>query len=135
MSGALTTTSTVDFSASTITFPADAIDSAEITDGSVDPVHLASGYREVASDGALTIAAIDRTIQLQASASGTKTATMTSTHAGHVVMVRLEARSGGQYDLAVTGGTVTLDAANEACVVVYSGSAWELQALMGATFA
>ena len=33
--------------------------------------------------------------------------------------------------LAVTGGTITLNAANEGCEIVYSGSAWTLVALTG----
>lgn len=133
LQGAVTATAAVDLSGGTLTLAAGAIDSADLANGSVDPVHLASGYREVGADAALTLAATDRCIQLQSSTTGDKAATMTATHAGHVVMVRLEARSGGSYTLAVTGGDVTLDAANEAAIVVYSGSAWELQALMGAT--
>ena len=109
----------------------DAVDSAEIADGAVDPVHLASGYRSVASDGALALAATDRTVLLAATTTGAKAATMTATHAGHVIDFRLVTASGGSYTLAVTGGNVTLDAANEGARIVYSGSAWTLVALTG----
>ena len=91
------------------------------------------GYRSIASDEAVTISDSDGVILLAASASGAKAATMTGTFAGHKIMVRLVARSGGSYTFAVTGGDVTFDLANEAATLVYSGAAWELVALHGAT--
>ena len=39
--------------------------------------------------------------------------------------------STGSYTLAVAGGTVTLDAAGEGCILVYDGSAWQLAGLTG----
>jgi hypothetical protein len=111
--------------------PAGSIVTADLADAAVTPVKESSGYRSIASDGALALAAADRIVLLAASASGTKAATMTATHAGHKVLVRLVAASGGAYTLAVTGGTITLDAANEGAIVVYDGAAWQLVALLG----
>lgn len=136
------TIATADIGASQITnalMADDAIDSAEIADGAVDPVHLASGFRLLSADAALTLAATDRTIELNIT-TGTTVATMTATHAGHRVTVSAGVRSGGAYTLActrgATSGSVTLDAAGEGCELVYSGSAWRLVALTGgSTFA
>lgn len=120
---------------STLTLPAGAIDSADLTNGSVDPVHLASGYRTVAANAAVTLAASDRTILLlDSSDASAKAFTMTPTQAGHRIMVRLVARSStGSYTAAVSGGAVTFNAANEAAEIVFDGSSWQLVALMGAT--
>lgn len=104
---------------------------AVLSAGQVTPADLASGYRTVASDGALALAATDRTVHLLASASGSKAATMTATQAGHRISVKLEAASGGDYTLAASGETVTLDAAGEGVELVYDGSAWQWVALTG----
>jgi hypothetical protein len=115
---------------------ANSIDSDQYVDGSIDAVHLASGYRAVSDGAALTLAATDRNLQITNTASGAVAATMTATHAGHEVNLRMIAGDGANYyTLAVNGGTITLNSANEACSVVYDGAAWQLQALMGATFA
>lgn len=128
----LTPTGDTDLSAGTVTLPANTIDSAEIAAGAVDPAHLASGYSAPGADAAVTLAVTDRVILLN-STTGAKAATMTATHAGHVILLRGATVSGGSYTFAVTGGDVTIDAANEAAIIVYSGSAWELVALAGAT--
>ncbi|WP_433225595.1 hypothetical protein [Actinomadura formosensis] len=93
--------------------------------------------RTVAANGALTLARDDRVVGLSSTDAATKAATMTATQAGHVVYVCLRSLSStGKYTLAVSGGTVTLDAAGEGCVIAYDGSAWQLAALTGgATFA
>jgi hypothetical protein len=91
------------------------------------------GYRALANDAALVISANDGVIILADTTVGNKAATMTATYAGHVIDVRLVAATGNSYTLAVTGGNVTLNAANEAARLVYSGAAWELVSLSGAT--
>ena len=123
--GLLTTEGAVDLSASTITLPA----------ASIPPSRLVAGNRSIAANGAVVLAANDRFILLENSSDASaKAFTMTATHAGHMVLVRLAARSSsGSYTAAVTGGAVTFDAANEAAWLVYDGSAWQLGGLMGAT--
>jgi hypothetical protein len=119
----------------------DAVTSTEVDTILVDhPVSAGSavggnvgGYRVVGSNAALALAATDGVILLTASTANDKAATMTATYPGHVVTLRLVAASGGSYTLAVTGGNVTLNAANESAIIAYSGAAWELVALMGAT--
>lgn len=114
----------------------DAVNSGELADGAVDPVHLATtDYRSVADDGALTLGATDKVVNLLSSTTGTKAATMTATHQGHLVYVHLVARAGGEYTLAckrdAASVTVTLDAATEGCIICYDGSEWQLLALLG----
>jgi len=113
------------------------IDAAHYADGSITPVKLATtGYRVNTGDAALTIGATDGVILVSNVAGGALAATMTATHQGHRVTVRATAGDGSNYyTMAVTGGTITLDADLEAAEVCYSGSAWELVGLMGATFA
>lgn len=106
------------------------VGTAEIIAANVTPVKLASGYRALAADAALTLAATDRTVAL-AITTGTTVATMTATHAGHRIHVVALSRSGGAYTLAASSLTVTLDAAREGVDLVYSGSAWEIVALTG----
>jgi hypothetical protein len=87
-----------------------------------------AGYRVVGSNAAAALAVTDGVILFTATTASAKAVTMTATYPGHVIDVRLVAASGGSYTLAVTGGAVTLDAANEAARIVYSGAAWELVA-------
>ena len=137
----ITSTGAVDLSGATVTFAADAVDSADIADGAIDEVHMATTRaRTVASDGALTLAATDSAIALLASAAGTKAATMTATHNGHRIRVILQAASGGEYTLAASyaggAGTVTLDAAGEGVELMRVGAAWlALELIGGATHA
>jgi len=136
----------VDGSIDLIHMSADSVDSDQYVDGSIDtehyadasitPVKLSSGYTALADGAALTLAITDRSYQLTNSASGAVAATMTAGNAGQKISFRMISGDGSNYyTLAVTGGTITMNAANEACGIVYSGSAWELDYLAGATFA
>ncbi|MEV4096963.1 hypothetical protein [Streptosporangium saharense] len=88
--------------------------------------------RVLSADAAAVLARDDGVLSLASSDAATKTVTMTSTQAGHVVTVCLRARSStGSYTLVVSGGTITLDAAGEGAIVAYDGSAWQLAALTG----
>lgn len=136
---AVTNAKMADNSVDSAEIVAGAIDTAHIADGQITPVKESSGFRLLTADAALTLAATDKTIELNIT-TGTTVATMTATHAGHRVSVSAGVRSGGAYTLActrgATSGSVTLDAAGEGCELVYSGSAWRLVALTGgATFA
>lgn len=107
--------------------------------GVVDPVNMLSGRRTLGADAALTLAATNRSVELNIT-TGTTVTTMTATHAGHRVRVYAGIRSGGAYTLActrgATSGAVTLDAVGEGCDIVYSGTEWRLESLLGgATFA
>jgi hypothetical protein len=97
------------------------------------------GVRVLDANAALTLAATDGAIILSSTDASAKAATMTATHAGHRISVSLNARSStGTYTLAATrgsAGTVTLDATGEVAELVYSGSAWHVVSLTGASFA
>ena len=129
----------VDLSAATLTLDDEAVPTAALEDAAVTPVKESSGHRELAADAALTVAATDRTVELNIT-TGTTVATMTATHTGHEIKVYAGIRSGGAYTLActrgATSGSVTLDAVGEGAILKYNGSAWKLVSLLGgATFA
>jgi uncharacterized Zn-binding protein involved in type VI secretion len=116
--------------------PDDSVDSAEIADGAVDPVHLASGVRTVALDGTPAITATDRVIEIQKTANTTTAITMTVTHDGHMVAIKmLTGDADSVYTAAVEGGTVTFNAAEEAAWFYCDGTTWRHLFLTGATFA
>ncbi|MDX3101746.1 hypothetical protein [Nonomuraea angiospora] len=93
--------------------------------------------RVLAANAAPVLARDDAVVSLASTDATSRGVTMTATQAGHVVTVCLRQRSStGVYTLAVSGGTITLDAVGEGCVVAYDGSAWQMAALTGgATFA
>lgn len=93
--------------------------------------------RVLAADVAVALARDDAVLSLSSSDAATKAVTMTATQKGHQVAVAVRALSStGKYTLAVSGGTITLDAAAEGCLIAYDGAAWQLAALTGgATFA
>lgn len=94
------------------------------------------GYRVVAANAAVTIAATDRWIRISATTTATTAITMTATHAGHIVTIEMTAGDADSvYTAAVTGGTVTFNAALEKCTFIYTGSAWVHSLDVGATFA
>ena len=91
--------------------------------------------QEIAVDAACAIVDTDHTIFLAESTTGTKTITVTSSRAFQPLQFQLETVSGGAYELAVTGGTLTMDAADEAPVIMRNAAnnAWLVIALNGAT--
>lgn len=93
--------------------------------------------RVLAANAAAVLDRADAILSLSSSNASAKPVAMTATQAGHVVTACIRALSStGTYTLAVSGGTITLDAAGEGCIVAYDGSAWQLAALTGgATFA
>lgn len=106
-----------------------------VKDAGVTPVKLSGGFIVPGADVAVSLAATDRFYHLN-STTGTKAFTVNATHAGHMIVVHVVTLSGGSYTIAVTGGTITLDAVREGAIIVYSGTAWELFALTGgSTFA
>lgn len=137
--GNATFTGTVDLGSAQVSVTEladDSVDSAEIVDGAVDPVHLAGGVRTVANDGTPAIAATDRVLEFQKTANTTTAITMTATHAGHQVILKmLVGDADSVYTAAVEGGTITFNAAEEAALVYYDGTQWRHAWLTGATFA
>ena len=96
---------------------------------------LLQAFRTVAVDGPLTLTPTDRVVLLQGTTAGVKAATLTAGRLGHLVDLRLVTATAGSYTIAVGGGTVTLDAANEGCTLVHDGTTWQLLHLHdGATF-
>lgn len=91
-----------------------------------------AAVRKLAADAALVLARDDGVISLSSTDAATKAATMTATQAGHSVVVLLRTRSStGSYTVVVQDGTVTLDSANEGCIIAYDGTNWQLAALLG----
>lgn len=88
--------------------------------------------RKLAADAALTLDRSDAAISLASSDANAKAVTMTATQAGHTVTVFLRSRaSTGSYTLVVEDGTITLDADNEGCIIVFDGTNWQLAGLLG----
>lgn len=102
------------------------IDAGDIVDGTITPIKLSGAYRSIAADGALAIAATDGVIECLSTTTGAKSCTMTATHAGHRVSIRVTAATGGSYTVVASGTTFTLDAAGDNLDIVYSGSAWRV---------
>ena len=94
---------------------------------------VTKGYRAISNDGAIAIVTTDHTIIIANSTTGTKAITTASSHTGQVVNFRLKLCTGNSYTLAVTGGALTMNAPEEAPVVVWTGAAWEVVSLNGAT--
>lgn len=104
--------------------------------GRVSIRNQAAGYRVVANDGAVVIAETDKFIRISKTANTTTAITMTATYEGHEVVIEMTAGDADSvYTAAVTGGTVTFNAALERCRFIYTGSAWIHQLEVGATFA
>lgn len=119
---------TVAFSAADLTIPDDAVDSAQIADAAVDPVHLAATVIAGIADAAVAILNTTTHITLLSS-TGDKAITTTSSVSGQIITLRCGTVSGGSYTLAVTGGTLTLNSTGEAATIKRVGAAWEVTAL------
>lgn len=88
--------------------------------------------RKLAADAAAVLGRADSVVSLSSTDANPKAVTMTATQAGHRVRVFLRTRSStGTYTLAVEDGTITLDATNEGCDVVFDGTNWQLAGLLG----
>lgn len=76
----------------------------------------------------------DRLVLLNSSDAIAKAITTTTAREGQRLSIFLIARSStGTYTLAVTGGTLTFDAANEHALVERVNGAWKVLSLNGAT--
>lgn len=96
----------------------DAIDSAEIADGAVDPVHLAAVSVAPAANAAAAILNTTTELLLTVTDATNTAISTTSSVAGQRVLIRATAVSGGgSYTLAVTGGTLTINATGETAVI------------------
>lgn len=91
--------------------------------------------QEIAEDVVPSIDYTTTKIILASSATGTKTILVASTNAGQELEVQLILRTGGQYELAVDGGTLTLDLAAESARLVRNAAddTWLVLELTGAT--
>lgn len=92
---------------------------------------------EIASNAAAAITDTVGAVYLVASTASAKGITTSSSFAGQKINVFLLAASGGSYTIAVEGGTITLDAALECCVIARTNEddAWLMVGLTGGTFA
>lgn len=90
---------------------------------------------EVASDAAAAILNTTALLYLAETTTGDKVITLTSSRPNQELKIKLAAASGGKYTLPVTGGDLTLDAANEAPIIFRNaaGDAWLVFDLGGAT--
>lgn len=86
-----------------------------------------------ASDVAVTLAVTDRFIQLSSAAGAAKAVTMTSTYPGHRIVLNMLVRTLGSYTLAISEGTLTLDATAEVAEIYFDGTIWRSLSLLGAT--
>lgn len=91
----------------------------------------------VAQDAAATITGTTCALYLVDSTSGTKVIDDSdpSIYAGQIVPIRLALASGGEYNIPVTGGTLTFNATSESAVIVRNAAndGWLVMDLNGAT--
>lgn len=87
-----------------------------------------------AADGAVAILSTTTRIVVSTASGATTAISTTSSYDGQRISLQMTADAGGgSYTLAVTGGTLTLNAANETALVERIGSAWVVLSLNGAT--
>lgn len=100
-----------------------------------DALNTARSLVQIASDGALALTSAMGDVYIDASATGTKTITTTSSRKNQVVAIFLAAASGGDYELAVDGGVLTFNAALEYARIKRNAqnTVWEAVDLIGAT--
>jgi len=90
---------------------------------------------QIGSDAALALLSTTGTVYLDESTTGTKTITTTSTSKDQIIDIFLAAASGGEYELAVEGGTLTFNAALEYARIQRNAQddGWKAIDLIGAT--
>lgn len=87
-----------------------------------------------AANSAVTLAVTDRFIHLTSTDASAKAATMTSTYAGHRIVLNMLSRSStGTYTFLIDEGTLTLDATAEVAEIYFDGTTWRSLSLLGAT--
>jgi hypothetical protein len=117
----------------------DSVTTVKIADNAVTPAKVYVAEVDVAQDAAFEItrnhhlALIRLDTTTGAKGITTDTAGAGAVESGQIVTFYVDAATGGSYTLAVTGGTLTLDAANERATVQRVGSAWVHLSLVGAT--
>lgn len=91
--------------------------------------------QSIALNAACAITAATGSITLLNSSAATKVITTTTSYAGQTIGIFHVANTGGDYTLAVTGGTLTFNAALEGATVMRNAanSAWVVVGLNGAT--
>ena len=92
----------------------------------------------VTQDANYTVSLYDKYIILDSTATGGAKVLTLPTVKDFVqqIMIRMNARTGGSYTAAVTGGTLTFDASGESAIIVsnpISGQGWQVISLNGAT--
>lgn len=91
----------------------------------------------VTQDTSYTIKPYDKYIILDSTATGgAKVLTPPTMNSVQQIMIRMNARTGGSYTMAVTSGTLTFDAAGESAIVAsnpITGLGWQVISLNGAT--
>ncbi len=87
-----------------------------------------TNYTAIESDSYIFVSSTD---------AGANTITLPGVNSIHQVTVRMTARVAGSYTVTVSGGVVTLDAANEIATFISDPVAgtWQVLSLFGATFA
>lgn len=91
----------------------------------------------VTQDSNYTVKPYDKYIILDSTAAGgAKVLTLPTMNAVQQIMIRMNARTAGSYTAAVSGGTLTFDAASESAIIAsnpITGLGWQVIALNGAT--
>lgn len=124
----------VDGSIDTAHFAAGAVDAAALGTGAVTPVKILATAVAPAADAAAAItSATTRLILQTANGSNTAISTSSSVDGQRITCQMPSASGGGSYTLAVTGGNLTFNAANETALIERIGAAWVVIALNGAT--
>lgn len=90
----------------------------------------------VTLDADYTVKPYDKYIVLSSTAATTKTLTLPTMDSVQVINIRMNARVAGEYVAAVTGGSLTFNAAGESAQIIsnpVTGLGWQVISLNGAT--